>query len=139
MISVGIPIRGVECTERLFGQILGRWNAIQDDRLVPCNGREEVDNLRVALINQEGVIPAIDQMALGQGLDLKKIHDHPVSGIAGLSDDVAGKRYLKHVAMPVQMPTLTTVIGNTMPGIKFQAAGDKHVELYEFCGETVRL
>ncbi|KFB70341.1 MAG: hypothetical protein AW09_004567 [Candidatus Accumulibacter phosphatis] len=72
------------------------------------------------------MIPGIDQMLAGQGLDFGKIHHHAVGRVAVVADDVAGKRNLDRIAVTVQMPTLTLVVRYAVAGVEFEAAGDQH-------------
>ena len=87
-------------------------------------GLQEIHHRPVAGIDEEGVIPHIHHMGLGQGLDVGKIHHHAVGRVPILVDDAAGEGDFQHVAVPVQMAALTAVIGNAMAGIEFQAAGN---------------
>jgi hypothetical protein len=77
-------------------------------------------------MDEEGVIPQVDQMLNGQRLDLGKIHDHPVGAIAVLTDDLAAERDFDGIAMAMQMAALALVVRNTMTGIKLKAARDQH-------------
>ncbi len=77
------------------------------------------------------MVPTVDQMFLRQRLDFREIHHHTVGRIPFLFDDLAGKGDFENIAMPMQVPALAPVVGNTMTGIKLKATGDKHDKLGE--------
>lgn len=74
------------------------------------------------------MIPDINYMLLGQCFNLGEIHHHAIGSISILLDDIAGQGNFQRIAVPMQMPALTLVIGNTMTCVKLQAAGDEHGE-----------
>lgn len=76
--------------------------------------------------DQECVIPQVCDMLLGNRLDVSEIHHHAVLSRAIVVDDAAGQGDLDYVAMPVEMPALTTMVWNAVAGIEFEAAGDLH-------------
>src|SRR5574343_622912 len=104
----------------------GGWDPIENDRLVAGQRGEKIDNCLVAGKGKEGVIPLLDQMGIGQILDLREIHDHAVGGIACLVDDTAGEGYFDDVAVPMQVAALAFVVRDAVPGIEFEAAGNQH-------------
>ena len=126
VITVGVPIGRVENLEGRAGQVLGGRDAIEEHGLVAGQGGEEIHHGAVATESQEGVVPGAHQVEIGKILDLGKIHHHPVGGIAGLVDDGAGEGDLDGVAVPVQVAALALVVGDTVPGVKLEAAGDEH-------------
>src|SRR5574343_487431 len=65
-------------------------------------------------------------MCFGEIFDLGEVHHHPVGSIAGLIDNAAGQGDFDGVAVPVQVSALAFVIRDAMPGIEFEAAGNKH-------------
>lgn len=87
---------------------------------------QEFDDLLIAPVGKKGVIPSIDQMRLGQRLDFREVHYHPIIGLAGSRDDLPGKRDFDGVPMAVQMSALAAVVGDAMAGIEFEAARDLH-------------
>jgi wyosine [tRNA(Phe)-imidazoG37] synthetase (radical SAM superfamily) len=77
-------------------------------------------------MHQEGVIPKINDVFLRQGFDIGKIHHHAVDGGARPLNDLPGQSDFEGVAVAVQVPAGASVVGNAMPSIEFQAAGDTH-------------
>ena len=134
MIAVGVVIDGVEDAESFPGQVFGGRNAVENDGLVVGQAVEEIEYRGIARIDQEGVIPARNDVLLRQCLDVAKIHHHAVGLIAGAFDDVSGKRHLEGVAMAVQVAALTLMVGDAMSGIEFEAAGDEHAESLKQAG-----
>ena len=126
MVSVGVLVDGVKDLECFFGEIFCCWDAVEDDGFMSREGGEEFDDLCVALVDEEGVIPLVEQAGFGQRLDFGEVHYHAVGGIAGFLEDFSGKRYFKRITVSVQMAALAFVVGNTMAGVEFQAAGDLH-------------
>lgn len=129
VVTVGILEYTVEYRKCPFGKILRSRNAIEHDSLVVWNRLQEVYNPRVARIDQKGVIPVVYQMLLRQRFDLGEVHHHTVGWIARLIDDIATKGDFQRIAMPMQMATLTPVVGNSMTGVKLKAAGNEHQKL----------
>ena len=72
------------------------------------------------------MIPFVDQILIGEILDLGKIHHHAVGGIANLVDDAARQGDFNRIAMPVQMAALAVMVGDAVPGIELEAAGYQH-------------
>ena len=70
MVAVGVAVNRVEALKSDAGQIFGGRYAVEDDGLVARHRREKVDNRLVACVGEESVIPFIDQMDIGQILDL---------------------------------------------------------------------
>jgi len=134
MVPVSILIDLIEDAERQFGQVLGGWHAVEDDRFVIGNSPQKLDNRRIAGIDEKRVVPTIDKMLPRQGFYLRKIHDHAVGGIAGFIDDVARQRDFDGIAMPVQMAALTLMIGDSMACIELESAGNTHGETREKFG-----
>lgn len=126
VVAVNVAVSGIKNLKSGLCQIFCRWHTIKQYRLVAGQGDKEINNRLVAAERQKSVIPGIDQMRLGNFLDLRKIHHHAVGGIAGLVDDVAGKGDFDGVAVPVQVPALALVVRDAVAGIEFKAAGDKH-------------
>ena len=89
MVAVGVAINRVEALKGNAGKVFGGWYAVEDDRLVAGHRSEKVDNGLVASVGEESVVPFIDQMEVGEILDLREVHDHAVGGIACLVDDAA--------------------------------------------------
>jgi hypothetical protein len=79
---------------------------------------------RVFFVDDEGVVPDVDQVLFGQRLDVGEVHDHAVVGIAFDVDDVAGQGDFQRVAVAVQVAALALVVGNAVAGIEFQLAGN---------------
>jgi hypothetical protein len=57
---------------------------------------------------------------------LREIHHHSVGRVTVVADDIAGQGDLDRIAVPVQVTTLTLVVGNAMAGVELEAAGDEH-------------
>ena len=125
-VTVSVAINPIENREGLLGEVFSGRDTFQYHRFVLGQCLQKLYNRRVAGIDEEGVIPQVDQMLLGQRLDLGEIHDHSVGCVTVLADDVAGKRNFQRVAMAVQMAALTFVVWNAVAGIKLKAASDKH-------------
>lgn len=126
MVAVGVAVGWSENFEGDARQIFGGGYALQNDRLVIGQGVQKSDDLRVAPPDQEGMVPRLHDEAHGDFLDLGEVHDHAIVGLAGRLDDLARQRYFESVAMAVQMATLALVVGDTVPGIEFQATGNQH-------------
>jgi hypothetical protein len=109
-------------------QVLDGRDAVDQHGLVARQAFEEVAHLRVLLIDDEGVVPDVDQMLLGQRLDVGEVHDHAVVGAALLLDHLADQRDLQRVAVAVQVAALALVIGDAVAGVEFELAGNgQHV------------
>ena len=126
VIAVGVAVNRVQAVESDTRQILGSRHLIKDDGLVIRQRVQKIDDGAVAGKGQKGVIPFVDQVCLGQILDQGKIHDHTVGAVAGLVDDVSGKRYFDDVAVAMQVPALAAVVGDAVARVEFEAAGDQH-------------
>lgn len=128
VIAIGVAIGGVEDVKGNPGKVFRCRHPIENDRFVSGQAGKKLNNRAVPGVGQEGVIPGIHQLRLGQILDPGKVHDHAVGRVAGFVDDVAGQGDFDSVAVTVQVSTLALVIGNAVTGVKFQAAGDEHQE-----------
>ncbi len=126
MVAVGILIDRIEAVKSDADEVFGGRYAVENDGLVAGQAGEKVDNRLVAGIGEEGVVPFIDQVGLGQILDLREVHHHPVGGIPRLVDDPARERDFDGVTMPVQVTALAFVIRDAVSGIEFEAARDEH-------------
>ena len=126
VITVGVAVNRVEDAESNLSKVFNGRHAIENDCLVVRHAVQKINHLRVSGEGQEGVIPTVNNVLLGECLDLGKIHDHTVGGVAGLVDDFSGKSNLNRIAVTVQMATLAFMVGNAMSGIEFQATGDQH-------------
>jgi wyosine [tRNA(Phe)-imidazoG37] synthetase (radical SAM superfamily) len=126
VVSVVVAVERGEDLEGQPREVFGGRHAVEYHRLVAGHGGEEVRDLRVAAIDEEGMIPGFHDMAHGDLLDLGKVHHHAVVGPAGGFDDLAGEGDFQRVAVPVQVAALALVIGNAMAGIELEAAGDLH-------------
>ena len=87
---------------------------------------EEIAYHAVAVIHQEGMIPCVDQLFIGDALHIGEVHHHALFGLAFRGDDVAGQGDFDGVTVPVQVPALAGVGGDAMSGIEFQTAGNQH-------------
>ncbi len=126
MVSVGVPIGRVKNFESDAREILSRRYAIKHDSLVAGQGSQELCDRRIATIDEEGVIPHLDDMAHGDLLDFGEVHHHTVVRLAGGLNDLSGERDFQRIAMPVQMTALALMVGNAVAGVEFEAAGDLH-------------
>ncbi len=107
-------------------QVLGRGDAVEYDRLVAGEGREEIDHRSIASIDQKSMVPGVDKHPADNLLDQREIHHHTVGRIPGLVDHFAGQRNLERIAVAVQMTALALMIRNTVARIKLEAAGNLH-------------
>lgn len=126
VVSIRIPIDGIENAEGRLGKIFSGRHAVEDDGTMIRKGAQEIEHGDIARIDEKGMIPDIDDMSPCQRLDLGKVHNHAVGRIPVTPDDIARQGHLDRIAMPVQMPALAFVIGNTMTGIEFESAGNEH-------------
>ena len=126
MIPVGVAINRIKACKGLRREVFCGRDAVENDRLVIGECREEVDDLCIARINKEGVIPQVDEVLLGERFDFGEVHDHAVGRIAGARDDFAGKRDFERIAVPVQVTALALVIRDAVTGVELEAAGDEH-------------
>ena len=126
LVAVSIAINRVEHAEGFGGQVLGGRDAVKHHRLVVGKRFQKVDDQGVARVDQEGMVPKVDQVPLRQRFDFGEIHHHAVGRIAALFDDAPLQRDLDGVAMPVQVAALALVVRDAMAGVEFKAAGDEH-------------
>ena len=85
---VGVAVAPRRECRRRCGQVFGGGHAVEGTTVLWLGqGGEEVHHRPVAGIGRESVVPEVDDVFLGQLLDLGKIHDHAVGGVAGLVDD----------------------------------------------------
>ena len=119
----------VENGKSSFGQIFCRWNTFENDGFVAGQRFQEFDDGRIAGINEKSMIPVVDQMPFCQRLDVGKIHHHTVGCFAVMADDVAGQGDFENVTMTVKMTAMAFMIGDTVAGVKLQAASDEHGEI----------
>jgi len=126
VIAVGVAIHRIQSLERNACQIFCGRYPVEDDGFVSWQTAEKVDDRVIASKGQKGVVPGVDQVCFGQVLDLRKIHDHPVGGIACLVDDTARQGNFDDVTMPVQVTALTLVVWDAVACIEFEAPGDQH-------------
>lgn len=128
MVAKGVAEYAVENGKSRFSEIFRGRDAFEGNGFVARQRFQEFDDGRIARVNEESMIPAIDQMLLCQPLDLGKVHDHAVNSIAVPMDDVAAKRDFQGIAMPVQVPAMAFMIRNAVAGVKLQATSDEHGE-----------
>ena len=131
LVVVSVPVSGIEDVERDLREIFGGRDGIEDDGLVFRQAGEKITYHAIAAIDQEGVIPCVDQLFIGDALHIGKVHHHALFGLAFSRNDVAGQGDFDGVTMPVQMPALAGVVGDAVSCIEFQAAGDEH----DGCGQ----
>jgi hypothetical protein len=77
-------------------------------------------------VNKKCVIPQFDNLTQGNSFDIAKIHHHAVSRIPVALNHLTRQRNFQGIAVSVQMTALTTVIRNTVAGVKLQPTGDTH-------------
>lgn len=126
MVAVGVVIHPIKQGKCRGGQVFGGGHYVEHHGLVSRQAFEETQQGSVAAPDEESVIPGVDQVLPGQGLDVGKVHHHSVQGRPCLANDIAQQRDLDGVAMAVQMAALALVVGNAVTGIEFEAAGDAH-------------
>src|SRR5450830_1226495 len=97
------------------GQVFHGGNAVDHHRLVPGQGGQEGAHGLVLVVDDEGVVPDVDQVLLGQGLDVGKAFE---------VDHGARQGNFQGVAVAVQVAALALVVGNTVAGIEFELAGN---------------
>ena len=131
MVAKRVAEDGIENDEGFLGKVFSGWNAVENDGLVAGQGFQKIDHGRVADIGEKSVIPEIDQVLLCQCLDFGEVHDHAVCGIAVLMNDLAAERDFEYITMPVQVSALAFVIGDSVAGVEFQAAGNEHGKIRE--------
>jgi wyosine [tRNA(Phe)-imidazoG37] synthetase (radical SAM superfamily) len=136
VVAVTVLVKRIENRKRHAGKILGGGNAIELHGLVTRNAGKKIGNLTVVVPNQKCVVPQVDHMSLGDRLDFGKIHHHavvrPIMGI----DDSADECDFQCIAVPVQVPALALVIGDSMAGVEFEAAGNAHGRSHPVCGKV---
>jgi len=94
---------------------------------VSFNGVQEIGNDSVAGIYQEGVIPHLNHMLLGDGLDVEKSMTMPSSDEPDVLMMLPDRLILDGVTMAVQMTALALWCGMRWPGIEFESARDQHI------------
>ena len=133
MVAVGILIQRIQRVECNSGQVFHRGRDIEDDRAMIGQAGQKVGYDMVFAKYEKCVIPAFDQMLVGNTLDFREVHQHAVGGIVFAAYDITGQRDFKDVAMPVQMAALSFVVGNAMTCIEFEATGNLHEGFPESC------
>ena len=127
MVAVGVLVGGAEDVEGSLGEVFcGRYD-IKYHGLVIRQAGQKVAYRFVAAIYQKSMVPCVHNLCVGDALDIGEVHHHALFGQAFAGDDVPGQRDLDRIAMAVQVFALAVVVGDTMSGIEFQAAGNIHV------------
>jgi wyosine [tRNA(Phe)-imidazoG37] synthetase (radical SAM superfamily) len=72
------------------------------------------------------MVPEVDEMRLGQRLDLGEVHQHAVHRLTVRLNDVAGQCDFERVAVTMQVPALALMIGNAMACVELETLGDQH-------------
>ena len=72
------------------------------------------------------MIPDINDLLLGDRLDVAEVHHHAVHWRTVALDGVTGQRDLQRVAVAVEVAALAGVVGNAVARVEFQAARDTH-------------
>lgn len=126
MVAVVVAIGAVEQLEGDAREVLGGRHAVEHDGLVARDAGQEVEHYPVAARDEEGVVPGVDDVTLGDRLDLREVHHHSVGGVALALDNVAGQGNFDGVAVSVQVTALAGMVGDAVTGIEFEAAGDEH-------------
>lgn len=129
MVAKVVAEYAVKNGKSSFGQIFCRRNTFENDGFVTRQRFQKFDDGRITCINEKSMIPVVDQMPFCQRLDVGKIHHHAVGCIAVMTDDVAGQGDFESVTMTVKMAAMAFVIGDTVAGVKLQAASDEHGEI----------
>lgn len=139
VVAVAVAIERIEDGESNAGKVLGSRYGVEDHRFVAGQGGQEARDGLVVAPDEECMVPDVDHVALGDGLDLGEVHHHAVVGTAGAVDDPADERDFQRVAVPVQMPALALVIGNPVACIELKAACDAHVgqRLWQSSGRRI--
>ena len=119
-------IYGIEDCKSHACKVFGGGNFIEDDGFVPRHGIQESQYRRIAAIDQESMVPGIDNLGLGQLLDTGEVHDHAIFGNAVSLHRGANQSDFDGVTMTMQMTTLAFVIGDAVTGIELEAARDLH-------------
>jgi wyosine [tRNA(Phe)-imidazoG37] synthetase (radical SAM superfamily) len=128
IIAVDIAVGGIEDTERFPCEVFRGGDEGQFHSLVIGEGIQESDYVLVALVDQECMVPQIDDFLLGDGFHVGKIHHHALFRNPLGFDDFAGKGDFQRVAVAVHVPALAPVIRNAVSCVEFESAGDEHVE-----------
>ena len=126
VVAVGVLVSEIENIEGDLSKIFCSGHDIENDGAVIGQSRQKIAHQFIVTVCQEGMIPLVHQLLIGDTLHIRKIHHHPLFGFAFSRDDVAGQRDFNGVAMSVQVLALAVVVGDAMSGIEFQAAGDEH-------------
>ena len=87
---------------------------------------QEVDDGAVAAIGEKGVVPDIDDMLLGDGLDVAEVDEHPSRRRTFGVDDFARQGDFNGVTVAVQVTALAGVVGDAVARVKFKAARNTH-------------
>lgn len=127
VVAISIPVSGIENVESDLREIFNCRHDFENNGFVIRQACQKVTDERVAAIYQKRMVPRVYQLRLGDAFDVGEVHHHALCGLSFGSNDVAGQRDFNRVAMPVQMFALAGVVGDAMPGVEFQAAGDEHV------------
>jgi hypothetical protein len=126
MIAVTVAIERIENRECDPGQIFGGGYRVEHHRLVIRKGTEEFRHGFVAAPDQKGMIPGIDHMPFGDGLDLGKIHHHAVVGLSCGVDHAAAKGDFQRITVAVQVAALALVVRDPVARIEFEATCYAH-------------
>ena len=137
MIAVVVAVERIENGEGDAGQIFRGWHGIEDNSLVRRQAGKKARHGMVAAPDQKGMVPGIDHVLLGDGLDFGEIHHHAVVRPSGAIDDSATEGYFKGVAVAVQVTALALMIRDPVARIEFEAAGYAHGRESRVCGKVV--
>ncbi len=87
----------------------------------------------IVLVDQEGVVPKVDELLLRDMLDVGIIHDHALVGCTFGFYDLPRKRDFDGVAVAMEVAALAFVVGDSVPRVEFETSRDQHVRLaFEF-------
>src|SRR5690606_32126936 len=70
VVAVDVAVGNVEQAEGFLGEILGGGHDVEQHRLVAGEGGEEVDDLAIAAIGEEGMVPPAHNLLVGNALDV---------------------------------------------------------------------
>ena len=76
MVAVGVMVSGIEDIEGDLGEIFCCRYDVENDGLVIRQARQKVAHRLVAAIHQDGVIPRVNQLFLGDAFDIGEVHHH---------------------------------------------------------------
>lgn len=88
MVAVGILIQRIQRVECNSGQVFHRGRDIEDDRAMIGQAGQKVGYDIVFAKYEKCVIPAFDQMLVGNTLDFREVHQHAVGGIVFAAYDI---------------------------------------------------